>query len=149
MDVEIEGYDNAVSFYRNFTATMKDRFGTYLERLADSVVDEARNNLQNHGNISTGDLLSSIRILENVDGMNILVGSDLPYAGYIEYGRGPIDAVDKVLHWKDKSTGKDVFSRHSSAVEPMPFLEPAVIVKSKQFPEVFVEYESSAVQELL
>lgn len=149
MDVEVEGYDEAANFYRSLTATMKERFGTYLEKLADDVIYEAKSNLQNHGNISTGDLLSSIRILENIDGTNILVGSDLPYAGYIEYGRGPVDSKDKVLHWKDKATGKDVFSRHSNAVEPMPFLEPAVIVKSKKFPEVFVEYESAAIQELL
>ena len=111
-----------------------------LIKLCESVVDEARNNLQNNTNIDSGTLLASIRILFD-NGDSIIVGTDEPYAGYIEFGRGPVFPKDPdgVLHWIDKDTGKDVFAKSAKATEPSPFMQPAVEMEIKNFPEIFAE----------
>ena len=109
-----------------------------LHTVADKIIDEARSNLQNNTNINSGTLLSSISILEEGDD-SITVGSSEPYAGYIEYGRGPIKPLKEGgwLHWIDKSSGKDVFAKFANATEPSPFLEPAVIIHTDLFPEIY------------
>src|SRR3990167_7227680 len=110
-----------------------------LQEIGDSIVSEARSNLQNNTNINSGTLLSSIRILE--EGQNyIIVGSDIDYAEYIEYGRGPVRPINgEWLHWIDKQTGKDVFAKFAKATEPSPFLEPAVITHTSKFQDVVAE----------
>ena len=109
-----------------------------LHTVADKIIDEARSNLQNNTNINSGTLLSSISILEEGDD-SITVGSREPYAGYIEYGRGPIKPLKEGgwLHWIDKDSGKDVFAKFAKATEPNPFLEPAVIIHTDLFPELY------------
>ena len=109
-----------------------------LYTVANKIIDEARSNLQNNTNINSGTLLSSIGILEEGDD-SITIGSRLPYAGYIEYGRGPIRPLDPEgwLHWIDKDSGKDVFAKFAKATEPNPFLEPAVIIHTDLFPELY------------
>ena len=111
-----------------------------LQEIGDSIVADARSNLQNNTNINSGTLLSSIRILE--EGPNyIIVGSDIDYAEYIEYGRGPVRPKnpDGWLHLIDKQTGKDVFRKFAKATEPMPFLEPAVITNTSKFQDIVAE----------
>ncbi len=110
-----------------------------LNELAEKIIDEAKSNLQNNTNIDSGTLLASIKILDETPGKSITVGTDEPYAGFIEYGRGPVNAKEgKWLHWIDKSTGKDVFAKHADPTEPSPFLEPAVLLYSQKYSDVYV-----------
>lgn len=110
-----------------------------LIALGETIVAEARSNLQNNTNIDSGTLLSSITILEEDDN-EIIIGTREPYAGHIEYGRGPVRPLKEGgwLHWIDKDTGKDVFAKFANATEPMPFMEPAVIQHTTQFPNLYV-----------
>lgn len=109
-----------------------------LHTLGERIVSEARSNLQNNTNINTGDLLSSIMILEENDN-EIIIGTKNDYASYIEYGRGPVRPLKEGgwLHWIDKSSGKDVFAKFANATEPSPFMEPAVIKHSLDFPDIY------------
>ena len=111
-----------------------------LHTVAEKIIDEARSNLQNNTNINSGTLLASINILEEGEN-SITVGSREPYAGYIEYGRGSVRPLDPDgwLHWIDKDTGKDVFAKFAKATEPNPFLEPAVIIHTDMFPELYLK----------
>ena len=115
-----------------------------LLKIADKIVDQARSNLQDNTNIDSGTLLASIKVLFD-DGTSIFVGSDLPYAGHIEFGRGPVFPLDPdgYLHWIDKDTGKDVFAKSAGPTEPSPFLAPAVELVSKEYPNlVATEFEN-------
>jgi len=110
-----------------------------LHQLGEDIVVEAQQNLVGNANINSWELFDSIQILEEGD-KYIIVGTNKDYAGFIEYGRGPVRPVTaKVLHWIDKDTGKDVFAMFSKATNPMPFMEPAVISKSANFVDVFAE----------
>lgn len=148
MDAEFTGWDKAANFFKKYTSDVEERFGTYLEILANQIIDEARNNVQNNRSINTGTLLSSIRILENNEGKDILVGTDLPYAIYIEYGRGPIHSHGKPLHFIDKDTGDDVFAMSAKATEPTPFLEPAAIKVLAKAPEIVTKLENKFIEEI-
>ena len=109
-----------------------------LVKLGETIVAEARSNLQNNTNINSGTLLSSIMILEENDN-EIIIGTRNDYASYIEYGRGPVRPLKEGgwLHWIDKSSGKDVFAKFANATEASPFLEPAVIQHTRNFPQVY------------
>ena len=142
MSVHIQTRGNKASqrYLSELISSMDEDLSDAIIKLGDSIVEEARSNLQNNTNINSGTLLSSIRILD--EGSNyVIIGSDLPYAGYIEYGRGPVRPLkeDGWLHWIDKQTGKDVFAKFAKATEPMPFLEPAVIKHTQDFPFVYAE----------
>ena len=119
-----------------------------LHQLGLDIVDEARSNLQNNTHVYTGDLNASIRILGEAK-ESITVGTDIPYAGYIEYGRGPVRPINaKFLHFFTKD-GKEVFTKFSKATEPSPFLEPAVILKTQKFSDVYAENTSQTVRSLV
>ena len=123
---------------------LDDMIHNILLESAKNIVDEARSNLQTNGNINFGDLLASIKVLFD-DGTSIWVGSDLDYAGHIEFGRGPVFPKDPQgwLHWIDKSTGKDVFAKKAGPTEPSPFLQPAVELEAGRFPELLTsEFET-------
>jgi len=117
---------------------LDDDVNKLLHQLGNDIVAEARSNLQNEAHVYTGELNTSIRILnETKDSLE--VGTDIPYAGYIEYGRGPVRPVNaQVLHFFTKD-GKEVFTKFSKATEPSPFLEPAVISKTNKFVDIFAE----------
>lgn len=121
---------------------IKDNIDSHTQEmlisLGETIVAEARSNLQNNTNIDSGTLLSSIMILEENDNQ-IIVGTREEYASYIEYGRGPIRPLKEGgwLHWIDKTTGKDVFAKFANATEPSPFLEPAVVSVTANFPQVY------------
>ncbi len=144
MDVETNDYDKVGRFHDALTKNMSERFGVYNQKAADMAVDLARNNLQNNGSINSGELLGDIGIKENNNkGMDILIGTYKPWAIYIEFGRGPIRPVTaKVLHWKDKDTGDDVFSMYAGPTEPEPFFEPAIIVVKSKYKELVITNES-------
>src|SRR3972149_8508131 len=141
MSVRIQTRGNKASqrYLSELISSIDDDLSTAIIKLGETIVAEARSNLQNNTNINSGTLLSSIRILD--EGVNyVIIGSDLPYAGYIEYGRGPVRPINgEWLHWIDKQTGKDVFAKFAKATEPSPFLEPAVITHTSKFQDVVAE----------
>lgn len=135
VNIEVKGHVNARLFLKNLSDIDVMEI---LHQTAEAIIQEAKSNLQNNTNIDSGTLLASISILEEGDG-SIKVGSMEPYAGYIEYGRGPIHPKDPNgwLHWIDKDTGKDVFAKFAKATEPSPFMEPAVIIHTNMFPDLY------------
>ena len=116
-----------------------------IEEIMDSVdaqvIYEAKNNIQQNQNISTGSLLASIQVLEkDTKKHEHTIGSDEFYAHYIEYGRGPVYPINKeFLHWKDKTTGEDVFAKKAGPSEPNPFLEPAVVKATSKIKDIATE----------
>ena len=139
ISIESEGFERneeVITFIKdNIDAHNMDM----LQILGETIIAEARSNLQNNTNINTGDLLSSIMILEEGDDF-IVIGTRSDYAGYIEYGRGTVKPKDPDgwLHWISKD-GKDVFAKFAKATEPSPFMEPAVIQHSQNFPNVYIK----------
>lgn len=135
--IETKGFENNRFFLESLSNIDLMKL---LYETANKIIDEARSNLQNNTNIDSGTLLSSINILEDGDNY-LVVGSKEPYAGYIEYGRGPIKPLKDGgwLHWIDKSSGKDVFAKFANATEPSPFLEPAVVIHTDMFPDLYVK----------
>jgi len=140
VEIKTRGHKASIEYLSSLISEMDGTLSDALQTLGDSIVSEARSNLQTNTNINSGTLLSSIRILD--EGQNyIVVGTDLDYAEYIEYGRGPVRPLneDGWLHWIDKRTGKDVFAKFAKATEPSPFLEPAVITHTSKFQDVVIE----------
>lgn len=138
ISIESKGFENNEEVMKFIRDNIDSHNQEMLIKLGETIVAEARSNLQNNTNINSGTLLSSIMILEENDN-EIILGTREEYAGYIEYGRGPVRPKDPDgwLHWIDKDTGKDVFAKFAKATEPMPFLEPAVVQHTQNFPEVY------------
>jgi len=137
---EAKGFESNDQLINHMIENMDQFNQEMLIALGETIVSEARSNLQNNTNISSGNLLSSIMILEEDDN-EILIGTREEYAGYIEYGRGPVRPLKEGgwLHWIDKTTGKDVFAKFANATEPQPFMEPAVIQHTMRFPNLYAE----------
>jgi len=142
MSIEItsKGFDKNYLFLNYIKSNLETINIDMLHQLGEAIVAEARSNLQNNTNIDSGTLLSSIMILEETGDM-IVIGTNSDYASYIEYGRGPVRPLKEGgwLHWIDKTSGKDVFAKFANATEPSPFLEPAVISVTANFPEVYTK----------
>ena len=140
MSIEItsKGFDKNYLFLNYIKSNLETINMDMLHQLGEAIVAEARSNLQNNTNIDSGTLLSSIMIFE-ATGDSITLGTNSEYASYIEYGRGPVRPLKEGgwLHWIDKTTGKDVFAKFANATEPSPFLEPAVISVTANFPQVY------------
>lgn len=111
-----------------------------IHDVAEDIVKEAQNNLRLNGSDRTGNLLESIKILEESK-QTAVVGTDEEYAKYVEFGRGPVVPRDPkgVLHWVDPDTGEDVFTKYSSPVEPAPFLHPAVESVTAKYKSIVTE----------
>ena len=139
IDIESFGFERTQDILDYIKKNIDEDVMTSLYLLCETIVAEARSNLQNNTNIDSGTLLSSIRILEEGDNF-IIIGTDVDYAGYIEYGRGPVRPLKEGgwLHWIDKSSGKDVFAKFANATEPSPFMEPAVVQHTMDFPDIYV-----------
>ncbi len=150
ISIESKGFENNEQVLKFIKNNINLHHQEMLIALGESIVAEARSNLQNNTNINTGDLLSSIMILEENDNM-IIVGTRSEYAGYIEYGRGPVRPLKEGgwLHWIDKTSGKDVFAKFANATEPSPFMEPAVISMTQNFPEIYVSETESMINKKL
>lgn len=144
VELKTKGHKASIGYLSDLIANTDDNLNDALHEIGESIVTEARNNLQNNTNINSGHLLSTIRILEEGEHY-ILIGTDVDYAGYIEYGRGPVRPLnpDGWLHWIDKQSGKDVFAKFAKATEPMPFLEPAVISETRKFQDIIAENVAS------
>jgi len=140
MSVELKsrGYKAGEGYLSELVDNLEGDLNQALLILADDIIQEARSNLQNSTHVYTGELNASISVLET--GPNyIVVGSRLPYAVYIEFGRGPVRPINKkFLHYFTKD-GKEIFSKFSKATEPSPFLFPAAIMKAGQFKDVVIE----------
>lgn len=121
--------------------TLDQTIEEIMDSIDDQIIFEAKNNIQQNQNINSGTLLTSIQVLEKDTAKHShTIGSDLDYAHYVEYGRGPIVASEgKTLHWIDKTTGKDVFAKRAKATEPQPFLGPAVTIVTKKIKDLSVE----------
>lgn len=109
-----------------------------LEKIGEDIAADAKSNLQQNLNINSGSLLADIDVKEKGPDF-VVVGSDLGYAGIIEYGRGEVRGKDKPLTWIDKSTGDRVFSWKSKPVAPSPYLEPAVLDNAGKFSDLYTE----------
>ena len=142
MSIEIteKGFENNEQVLKYIKDNLDAHHKEMLHVLGETIISEARSNLQNNTNISTGTLHASIMILDEGDDY-IVVGTLEDYAGYIEYGRGPVRPLKEGgwLHWIDKSSGKDVFAKFANATEPSPFMEPAVTSMTLNFPEIYAE----------
>ena len=143
MSVEItsDGFEDVDHLLKYIKTNLDENTSEILHIFGESVVAEARSNLQNNTNINTGDLLSSIMILDEGNDY-IIIGTESDYAGYIEYGRGPVRPLKEGgwLHWIDKSSGKDVFAKFANAIEPMPFLWPSIVKHMLEFPNLYLEW---------
>lgn len=138
VEIKTKGIKSNIRFLEDLITSLDGDLQEALHNLGEAIVSEARSNLQNDTHVYTGELNASINILEEGD-KYIIVGSDLPYAGYIEYGRGPVRPVNaKFLHYFTKD-GKEIFSKYSKATEPSPFLEPAVITETFGFRDIVTE----------
>lgn len=138
INISSEGFENNEQVLKHIRDNIDIHNMEMLKLLGETIIAEARSNLQNNTNINTGNLLSSIMILEEGDDF-IIVGTREDYASYIEYGRGPVRPLKEGgwLHWIDKTTGKDVFAKFANATEPSPFLEPAVAKMMISFPDIY------------
>ena len=150
LSIESQGFEENEDVIKFIKDNIDIHHQEMLHNLGESIVAEARSNLQNNTNINSGNLLSSIMILEETDN-EIIVGTREDYAGYIEYGRGPVRPLKEGgwLHWIDKSSGKDVFAKFANATEPSPFMEPAVISITQDFPQVYVEETEAMINKKL
>lgn len=141
MSIEItsRGFENNYLILNYIKTSIDTHNMDMLHKLGETIVAEARSNLQNNTNINSGTLLSSIMILEENEN-EIVLGTREDYAGYIEYGRGPVRPKDPDgwLHWVSKD-GKDIFAKFAKATEPSPFMEPAVIQHSQDFTNVYIK----------
>lgn len=150
LSIESQGFEENEDVIKFIKDNIDTHHQEMLHNLGESIVAEARSNLQNNTNINTGNLLSSITILEETDN-EIIVGTREDYAGYIEYGRGPVRPLKEGgwLHWIDKTSGKDVFAKFANATEPSPFMEPAVISITQDFPQVYVSETEAMINKKL
>jgi len=142
VSLKSRGYKAGEKYLSELEESLEGDLQQALVLLADDIIQEARSNLQNDAHVYTSELLNSIGIL-GVGENYIIIGSNLPYAVYIEYGRGPVRPINaKYLHYFTKD-GKEIFSKFSKATEPSPFLEPAAILKGSQFGDITVELITS------
>lgn len=136
-----KGFQSNKNMLNNIIGNHDEELAQLFHKLGEDIVNDARNNLQNNTNIDSGSLLASIRILDELPGKYIIVGSDEEHAVYIEFGRGPVRPKDPDgwLHWIDKETGKDVFAKFAKATEPSPFLQPAIETNVRKFSDIYVQ----------
>lgn len=143
INMEVRGLEETVAVLHNIEHDVDDLYFRFLNETAEAIIEKARANLSENDSIITGELSNSIRVLDSgqADGGGyVTVGTDVFYAIYVEYGRGPIRPVTaKVLHWIDKKTGKDVFASYAGPAEARPFFEPAVLAVRKKFEGLLAE----------
>jgi hypothetical protein len=146
----VEGLYESIDDLAKLEITFEQLLKQKLLELLESIVAEARSNLQNNPSVITGDLNASLQVLSyDANRYEGEVGTELEYAIYVEYGRPEIyPVVAKVLHWIDPDTGEDRFSHYSPPTQAQPFLEPAVIVKTEEFADIIVHRIDDELQRL-
>jgi len=139
------GFGNNRNMLDLLTARGDELRGEIFHQLGLDIVVDAKFNLLNNQNIATGVLVDSIKIIDEIPGKQMIVGSTANHAIYIEFGRGPIRPVKaKVLHFITKE-GVEVFTTFAKATNPMPFLQPAVTKNTKKFSDVYVQIHEDIV----
>lgn len=137
--VTARGFKNNKNLLDDLIGKQDELIGELLHKVAEDVIAEARHNIQQNQSINSGSLIASVKILNEDLPKSVEVGSDQFYAHYVEYGRGPVHAINaKALHFITKD-GKEVFVKSVGPAEPQPFLEPAVILKTKAFKDLYTE----------
>ena len=140
IQIVAEGLEQNKSFLNNLINNHDEELNQLLVKIGEQIIDEARFILSQNNHIDTGGLMGSIKVME-VGDKYIVVGSDAPHAGYIEFGRGPIRPTKEggVLRFFDKKSGKMVFTTYSAPTEPSPFLQPAVEKQLSTFQGLYSE----------
>lgn len=139
------GFQNNRSLLNELKDNQDEEIQKLLVNIGNFIVDDAKHTLQQNQNIDSGRLLASVKILDEKK-HEITVGSDAFHAQFIEFGRGPIFAAPgKVLHFITKD-GVEVFTHSSKAVEPMPFLGPAVEKHTRGFSDLYVEQNEAIIR---
>lgn len=128
---------NTLKINRNYIQKIIELTSPYVQKqdllfIANTCIDEIKNNIQNKMHVVSGNLLSSIGIYEETED-SVLIGSDEQYALYLEYGRGPVRPVNKkALHWVDPDTGEDVFTKYAGPSEPTFVFEQGVLAGAQK-----------------
>ena len=150
INIIAKGFDSNRDILNYLTGTTsKEAIHIVLRSIAEEIIFEARNNVQQNRSIDSGTLLASLRILAE-DDRSITVGTDVNHAYYIEFGRGPVRPVNKkYLHWIDKDTSEDVFATYAGPTEPQPFLQPAVEKVARRFGDLITEANDVAISGML
>lgn len=103
--------------------------GAAVRRAAGKTRDRAKQNLTTSGNVDTGALRNSVRSVRSTvstHGVTYLVGSELPYAKWVEGGRGPVvPRRAKVLRFKPKGAHGYVFAASVGPAEGSHWLQRA------------------------
>lgn len=104
--------------------------GAAVRRAAGATRDRAKENLTGSGNVDTGALRNSVRSERSsvsAQGVSYWVGSQLPYAGFVENGRGPVvPRRAKVLRFKPKGSSSYVFAPYAGPAEGSHWLQRAL-----------------------
>jgi hypothetical protein len=99
------------------------------QRAAYRVRDRAKQNLTSAGRVNTGKLRDSIKATRTVQTPTVStwsVGSDLFYAGWQEFGRGPVRPIRaKVLRFKPKGSSVFIFRGYAGPATGAFFLRDA------------------------
>ena len=133
------GFERNKSFLDALTQNHDTELNILLHEIAENIITDAKYILAANGNVNSAQLINSLEILDEGN-KTIRVGTNVPYAGYVEFGRGPVRPVNAtVLHWIDPRTGKSVFSKYAGPTEPSPFLQPAVEKNTKIFQGLYTE----------
>lgn len=106
----------------------KKRIQQKLLRLGLKIVQEAKMNITENGNVDTGRLRASLSA-EVTDDFNVKVGTNVFYAPYIEYGTEPHEITPNekaALRWEDEEGEHFAKRVQHPGTEPHPFLRPAL-----------------------
>ena len=150
-DMQAKGFQATDKLLTGARKNLREYTADALHQLLLDIVAEARHILQQNRSIDSGRLLASVRILaEDREELSGVVGTDVPHAIWIEFGRGPVKAKPgKTLHWIDKETGEDVFATEAGPAEAQPFLEPAVSLHTRKFQDIYVDFVVEGLDRLI
>lgn len=116
------------------------QFDTLLEELPE-VVDQALEQCgqavaDEEGKRTKGKLSQSFYTVKI--GNDQIVDTDKAYAQYIEYGRGPVTAINaKALRFF--INGEVIFRKSVGPAKAQPFVQPAIRAATQQFSKIFDE----------
>lgn len=106
-----------------------DNLQKALEEVGRLVSESAKHNLEMNEDIDTGELRDSINY--RIEGNSVIIGTEVPYAPYIELGTGLFafhgDGRQTPWRWQDRQGNwHTTHGIHSGTMSGHPFLEPAL-----------------------
>lgn len=139
--ITIEGLDNFKAHLSYYSRAVKDNVANALEDAMSNIEKEAKLNLKHNHSVVTAALIGSMHHITQKNALNAVVGTDLKYAPYVEYGTAPhvIEAKNaKVLATKSGVGGGGAWIYFGKTVNhpgshAKPFFGPAVDVTIPQF----------------